>query len=212
MRNNEVLGRLQNLIGYLPQQRELVLKTEIKQNNLSLKKSRNSNWSDDEINKLNEAYNVDIYKNVSYNTTLGDDCVEIEYIHINPSCGYGTAIIDEPDITPIKLGKKMIETVLRVTDVDNLKIFKASGDSMSDTINDNDLLLVDMGRTDYSNGGVFLLQKNNDWFIKRLHLKLSGELEVISDNNKYSTEIFNPNTDIEIRVRGRIIKNLSKGL
>ena len=53
----------------------------------------------------------------------------------------------------------MIETVLRVTDVNNLKIFKASGDSMADTIDDSNLLLVDMGRTDYSNGGVFLLQK-----------------------------------------------------
>ena len=212
MRNNEVLDRLQKLINYMPQQKELVEKTGIKQNNLAAKKARNSNWSDDEINRLNIAYNVDIYKNISHNITLDEDCIIVDYVHLNPSCGYGTAIIDEPDITPIKLGKKMLETVLRVTDVNNLKIFKASGDSMADTIDDSNLLLVDMGRTDYSNGGVFLLQKDNDWFIKRLHLKLSGELEVISDNPKYENEIYNPNTNTEIFVRGRIIKNLSKGL
>ena len=210
MRNDEVLERLQNLIGYMPQQKELIVATGIKQSNISTKKFRNSNWSDEEIEKLNVAYNVDIYKNISHNIT--DNCIEIDYIHLNPSCGYGTAILDEPEVTPIMLGKKMIETVLKVTDEKNLKIFKASGDSMTDTIDDGNILLVDIGRLDYQNGGVFLLQKNNDWFIKRLRLKMSGELEVISDNPKYSTETFSPNQDVDIRIRGRIIKNLSKGL
>ena len=210
MRNDEVLERLQNLIGYMPQQKELIVATGIKQSNISTKKFRNSNWSDEEIEKLNVAYNVDIYKNISHNIT--DNCIEIDYIHLNPSCGYGTAVLEEPEVTPIMLGKKMIETVLRVTDEKNLKIFKASGDSMADTIDDGNILLVDIGRLDYQNGGVFLLQKNNDWFIKRLRLKMSGELEVISDNPKYSTETFRPDEDINIQIRGRIIKNLSKGL
>ena len=204
MQYSKVLDRLQNLIKREISQKELCKILNIKQSAMGNRASRDSHFSDNEINILENHFNVSLLED--------SDCIIVDYVHINPSCGYGTAIIDEPDITPIKLGKKMIETVLRVTDVNNLKIFKASGDSMSDTIDDSNLLLVDMGRTDYTNGGVFLLQKNNDWFIKRLHLKLSGELEVISDNPKYEKETFNPNTDIEIAVRGRIIKNLSKGL
>lgn len=204
MQYSKVLHDLQNLTNRKITQSELVKVLDISQAAMANRQKRDSRFTTDEIQKLEQHFGVVLLES--------SDCIEVEYIHINPSCGYGTALMDEPDITPIKLGKKMIETVLRVTDVNNLKIFKASGDSMTDTIDDNDLLLVDMGRTDYTNGGIFLLQKNNDWFIKRLHLKLSGELEVISDNPKYEKETFNPNTDIEIAVRGRIIKNLSKGL
>lgn len=159
-----------------------------------------------------EISKIDLYFNITSQNTTNEDCIVIDYIHLNPSCGYGTAVLDEPDVTPIKLGKKMIETVLRVTDEKNLKIFKASGDSMTDTIDDGNILLVDLGRLDYQNGGVFLLQKDNDWFIKRLRLKLSGELEVISDNPKYGIETFRPDANVDIQIKGRIIKNLSKGL
>lgn len=204
MRYNEVIDKLQNLTNRKISQSELCQILGVKQSAMGNRANRNSVFSDVEIATLENHYNVIL--------TDKEECIEIDYVHIGASCGYGTAIIEEPDITPIKLGTKMIQSVLRVTDAKNLKIFKASGDSMADTIDDNNLLLVDMGKTDYTNGGVFLLQKDNDWFIKRLCLKLTGELEVISDNPKYSTETFNPQTNIEIKIRGRVIKNLSKGL
>lgn len=147
-----------------------------------------------------------------FNVSLLEDCIEIEHIHINPSCGKGTAVLDEPDVTPVKLGTQMIQTVLKITDPRNLKTFKASGDSMETVIEDGDLLLVDFGRTDFSNGGIFLLTINNDWFIKRLRKRLSGELDVISDNPKYPVETFKADDNIEIIVKGRVIKNLSRGL
>jgi phage repressor protein C with HTH and peptisase S24 domain len=93
-----------------------------------------------------------------------------------------------------------------------LKLFKASGDSMENTIEDGNILLVDTSRTDYHNGGIYVLTINNDWFVKRLRLKINGDLEIISDNPKYDPEILKPNTDIEINVVGRVIKNLSRGL
>lgn len=83
---------------------------------------------------------------------------------------------------------------------------------MESLIEDGDMLLVDTGRTDFNNGGIFLLTINNDWFVKRLRKRLSGELDVISDNTKYPVETFKPYDDIEIVVKGRVVKNLSRGL
>ena len=159
---------------------------------------------------LSDIYKIENYFKISI--LNASDCVTLEHIHINPSCGSGTVVIDEPAITPIKLGRKLLETILRVSNINNLKTFTAIGDSMEDTINDHDLLLVDTGRLDFNNGGVFLLQRDNDWFVKRLRLKLNGELEVISDNKKYGIEIFKPDDNVEIKIKGRVIKNLSKGL
>ena len=157
-----------------------------------------------EENALNEAFLKDCKQ---------ADLIEIEHIHINPSCGNGTIILDEPEITPIKLGRKMIETILRVSDVNNLKTFTASGDSMEDTIDDGNLLLVDLGRKDYTNGGIFVITINNDWYVKRLRKRINGELDVISDNSaKYPVETYTKKDNIEIVIKGRVIKNLSKGL
>ena len=107
----------------------------------------------------------------------------------------------------------LIENIFKVSDVNNLKVFRASGDSMEDTIYDNDDLLVDIGRKDFNNGGIFVLTINNEWFIKRLQLRINGDLDIISDNkSKYQTETKHPNDDIEIIIKGRVIKNLSRGL
>lgn len=140
------------------------------------------------------------------------DCITVDYIHINPSCGKGTSVYHDADITPIKLGTQMLQSVLKVSHPQNLKVFKASGDSMTPTIEDSDMLLVDTGRTDFNNGGIFLLTINNDWFIKRLRKRITGELDIISDNDKYPVETFKQDTDIEVFIKGRVIKNLSRGL
>lgn len=156
----------------------------------------------EEIELLEKAFNVSLF----------EDCIEIEHIHINPSCGRGTVVLEEAIATPVKIGREIIKDLWHVQNPNVLKLFKASGDSMADTIEDGNILLVDTSRTDYQNGGIYLLTINNDWFIKRLRKRLTGELDVISDNSKYPIETFKPNDDIEVVVKGRVIKNLSRGL
>ena len=156
----------------------------------------------EEIELLEKAFNVSLF----------EDCIEIEHIHINPSCGRGTVVLEDAIATPVKIGREIIKDLWHVQNPNVLKLFKASGDSMADTIEDGNILLVDTSRTDYQNGGIYLLTINNDWFIKRLRKRLTGELDVISDNSKYPIETFKPNDDIEIVVKGRVIKNLSRGL
>ncbi len=171
--------------------------------------------SDEQLKKIEEYFNVNISES-DYKNTVGyvNDCVAIEHIHINPSCGHGTAVYYDAEITPVKLGTQLIRDILKVTSPANLKIFKASGDSMAPTIEDGDILLVDVGRTDFNNGGIFLLTINNEWFIKRLRLRISGELEIISENSaKYGApEVLHPYDEVELVVKGRVIKNLSRGL
>lgn len=157
-----------------------------------------------EKERIEDFYGIDL--------TGDTDCVEIEHIHIHPSCGKGTAVLEEPEITPIKLGTEMIQSIMKIPEPKYLKTFRASGDSMTPVIEDSDLLLIDTSRRDFCNGGIFLLTINNNWFVKRLRLRLSGELDVISDNEKYPVETFKNDADVEIMIKGRVIKNLSRGL
>ncbi len=170
----------------------------------------------EQIKKLENHFNIrfTIANLQEESTTKRDDCVTIEQIHINPSCGKGTSVYYDADITPIKLGIHLIKDILRASSPENLKIFKASGDSMSPTIEDGDMVLVDTGKTNFNNGGIFLITINNEWYIKRLRLRINGLLEIISENTeKYGPpEIIHPFDDIELIIKGRVIKNLSRGL
>ncbi len=183
---------------------------ELDNSSISMRIKRNSELNARHIQMIESYFNINLSKNDS---TEKEECVTIERIHINPSCGSGAVVIDEAEVTPITLGKKMIQSILRVSNINNLKVFRASGDSMEPTICDNDDVLVDIGRKDYINGGVFVIEKFGDWFIKRLHLKFDGNLEIISDNkDKYQSEVIKLSDGVEINIKGRVIKNLSRGL
>lgn len=203
MKYSELQPALQNLTKQDVKTTQLAKILGVSSQNMDYRiKSGKGDIPDEEIQKLEEAFGVSLY----------EDYIEIEHIHLNPSCGKGTIVFDEPEITPIKLGTQLIMSVLRIPNPKYLKVFTASGDSMEPIIENGDILLVDTSRTDFNNGGIFLLTINNDWFVKRLRKRLSGELDVISDNNKYPIETFKASDAVEINVRGRIVKNLSRGL
>ena len=205
---DNILKKLTDISGKNITQVQIAEDLDITRQYISQIKKTNSNLPDKYIDKLNEIYCVDLRKNL----IPTDENIEIDYIHIAPSCGRGTVVLDDADVTPVRIGKEVIKDIWKVSSPEVLKLFKASGDSMENTIEDGNILLVDTSRTDYHNGGIYVLTINNDWFVKRLRLKINGDLEIISDNPKYEPEVLRPNTDIEINVVGRVIKNLSRGL
>ena len=191
-------------------QTEIATALNLDKSSVSLRIKRESYLNQRHIEAIEHFYGIKLdEKSSSYDN---DDCITLERIHINPSCGSGTMVFDEAEVTPITLGKKLIQNIFKVENLKNLKVFRASGDSMENTIYGGDDVLVDIGDCNFNNGGVFVIEKFNDWFIKRLRLKMDGNLEIISDNKKYETEIIKYESDIKINIKGRVIKNLSRGL
>lgn len=195
---------LQKLINYNPTVTELAKIIGITQNALSSRKSSNGYFSEKEQNLILTFYQK--------NKSLNDDCITIEHIGIKPECGNGVVVYDEPDIRPIRISADTITRYMRCSNPSNLKAFTARGDSMRPLIDDGDTVLVDIGRTDIVNQGVFVFTSNNEWRIKRLNLKLNGTLEVISDNPTYEKEYLTPDDNIDIVIRGRVVLNLSRSL
>lgn len=205
MRSSKLLDALQNLINYKPSYAEIAKIIGVGGSAIGNRVARDANFSDEEIEKIERYYAIELSPSSNANT------VELEYIHIQPSCGTGTVLLDDAEVTPVKIGREIIKDIWKSTP-ESLKLFKASGDSMENTIEDGNILLVDTSKTDFNSGGVFVLTINNEWFVKRLCKRLTGDLDVISDNPKYRTETFSQEDFVEIVVVGKVIKNLSKGL
>lgn len=203
MRASKLFDTLQNLMEFRPTQAQIAKILGVGGSAIGNRVARDADFSEEELLKISAFYGVDL---------IGDaSCIELDYIHIQPSCGQGTYVVDDAYITPVKIGRELIKDILHA-EPENLKLFRASGDSMEPIIENDNILLVDISRTDFNNGGIFLLTINNEWFIKRLRLRVTGELDIISENDKYPIETLKPNSNIEIIVKGRVIKNLSRGL
>lgn len=199
------------LIKYLQKnvtQSELAKALDINKASVSSRFKRNSEISFEDKKRIETYYNISLNE-----FEYKEDCITVERIHINPSCGQGTIVIDEAEVTPITLGKKLIQNIFKINNIKNLKVFTASGDSMEPTIYNGDDILVDIGDLNYQNGGIFIIEKFGDWFIKRLRLRFDGNLDIISDNKeKYPIETIKYESATIVNIKGRVIKNLSRGL
>lgn len=206
MKTSELLKKLGAELGFEPTLKDLAnICGHPSEQTIYGRKKRDSIFPDDDIEKIEAHYGVSLRG--------GDNnSLEIEYVNIHPSCGHGTTLLSDAEVTPVRIGKELIKDVWKIENPQNLICIKASGDSMQPLIYDDDILLVNTARTDFHNGGIFLLTINNDWYVKRLRLRVTGELDIISENSKYPIETLQPNTSIEIQVKGRVLKNLSRGL
>ncbi len=116
---------------------------------------------------------------------------------INASAGGGAINFDE--------GYEILYIDKRIIDK-NLDAINVIGDSMEPTIKDGSIIFIDRNDKNIRNGGIFVVNTNAGVFVKRVNLKSSGEIELISDNKAYPSETIKPN---EVEIVGRVVKIFS---
>jgi len=94
-----------------------------------------------------------------------------------------------------------IYSVLKTTP-DNIIVIRAAGDSMSPCISDNDALLVDKARNNLHQDGIYVFQNNSSLIVKRIELRVTGEIVCKSDNPAYENYTLNRDTT---QVYGRVV-------
>jgi len=80
---------------------------------------------------------------------------------------------------------------------DNLSCIMAYGDSMSPTVTDGSVVLIDEGRPDFSTNKVFYLRYNGQMYLKRL-IGRPGEINIVSDAHPEDAIQVVENDDFEI--------------
>ena len=201
MRNNEVLDRLQNLINYMPLQKELVEKTGINQSTLSSKLSRNSNWSEKEIEKLNKAYNIDILKNTTHNIAISRT-VKIDYYpDVIASCGNGTYQMSQNCI------KYDVPTNF-LPDSRGVKSYSmchAKGNSMFPRIWDGDFVICEHKENmRIENGEMYIFCYDEQLYLKRLSKNIN-QIVVESENPDFPTQYIEKDQMNDVHLIGHVI-------
>ncbi len=123
------------------------------------------------------------------------------YGDINASAG-GGSFSDDEDQEEVEIPLEFVHRLGGEREIKNIEAINVSGDSMEPTFSYNDIVFINRSKTDLGRGGVFTIRTEAGLFIKRIVSRIDGKIDIISDNEVYSTQTLNPS---EIDVIGRVV-------
>lgn len=137
---------------------------------------------------------------------LDADTVLIPQYNTGGKGGHGLILRDQPGvIKQWQVSSDWVRTnVPYCTHVNNLCFVTGFGDSMPDTFNPGDPVLVDTGINVCDHDGVYFFRIGNEGFIKRLQRIPKIGIRVLSQNKEY--EAWTITEEMDFEVFGKVIK------
>lgn len=110
----------------------------------------------------------------------------VSVFDVHASAGHGALVEhEEPEAYSLAFPPRYLSK-LTSSSPKNLAIIGVKGDSMEPTLNDDDIVLLDMSKTDLSWDGLFVLRYDNALHVKRVSRSPQrGSVRIMSDNRLY---------------------------
>lgn len=201
MKTDKLLEKLQSTIGFTPKAKDFmqILNFSNEQSFYSRVK-RNSDFSDEEIEKIEEHYGISLRG--------GDNnSVELNYYpDVFASCGTGCTVFQE---SPEKISISK-DSIPDYSPNAKYSVINASGSSMYPIIFEGDKIILKHWQGEQIiDDKIYLFTYNYELFIKKL-VKNIDQIIIKSENKEYENRIITPNETFKIigRVIGLIRTNV----
>lgn len=136
--------------------------------------------------------------------SAGDGFVKIPRYKVDASAGYGAVIHSEQIVDHLAFRSDWVRHALGVP-VASLALINVTGDSMEPTLSNGDLILIDTSIHGVDDSGVYVLQFDGKLKVKRIHSKVDGTVDLISDNTRYPIETIQGELAQGLNVVGRVV-------
>lgn len=123
---------------------------------------------------------------------------------VNASAG-GGGEIDAEDYQEIKLPKIFSDLFDHQQNMDNIEAVRVSGDSMEPTFSYHDVIFIDRSNKNLRRRGVFVIKTEYGLFVKRIGMRVDGQIDIISDNKEYAPMTVKCS---EIEILGKVLGKL----
>jgi phage repressor protein C with HTH and peptisase S24 domain len=131
----------------------------------------------------------------------------IELLNVRAGAGEGIYNYVIETVDTISLDKSFFRTPINTSKVKGIQV---DGDSMEPTLKDGDYVLIDE-TINFGTNGIYAIQYGGQILIKRLQFKMDGTILILSDNDKYEKEAFNPKENqLPFQVLGMKILSIQK--
>lgn len=118
--------------------------------------------------------------------------------------GPGRHIESEQVVDFVSFKEDWVQNFLRVPRKD-LALLTVKGDSMNPTLNDGDMILVDLRASRIEDSAIYVLEFEDALLVKRIQRKLDGSVVIKSDNQAYEPEILPKERVESVRIVGRVV-------
>ena len=145
---------------------------------------------------------------VSEHATPQEGYIQLTLLDVKAAAGNGFDNNDYPEsVQLIEVSEKWARNNLGHS-FKSISVITASGDSMQPTFNCGDWLFVDKATNFYEDEGIYVFTSLAGLKVKRLQKLVSGELVIISDNQKYNSETLKSNELDSIKICGKVVATL----
>jgi phage repressor protein C with HTH and peptisase S24 domain len=122
------------------------------------------------------------------------------YPNIQASAGGGAFNFEEEEPLILDIDRNIMESISSSNK--SYEAINIHGDSMEPTLKDGSIAFIDREIQEISKDGIFVAATTAGLFVKRIRKRMDGNIELISDNQAYSSEILTPS---EVEIVGRVI-------
>ena len=149
-----------------------------------------------------------MFKDISQEE-LNTDFAKIPLVEAQLSAGGGSLINSNNIVSYYAFRKDWLQE--KMISSKNAVLMKVSGDSMSPIINDSDIVLIDLTRTNIRDGKIYAIAFEEAIFLKKLQISHPEKLFLVSFNKDYPTMEIDKSEIDKLRIIGQCMwvgKNL----
>ncbi len=177
MKYNELFEKLENLRKIKPSQQQIADILGVRQSTIGNRAIRNSKFSDEELERIEDFYGIDLTGNT--------DCIPLTYRpDVYLSAGYGVEVLDENKETMMIDSRLLVSERGNKINPDHCEIVHVSGNSMSPEYRHGDRVIIDRGDIELLDGHIFAFRYKDCCYVKELNL-LGDRIKCISLNKEY---------------------------
>ncbi|SHN66712.1 XRE family transcriptional regulator [Desulfovibrio litoralis] len=185
-------------------QQDIADKAGITQSHISNMLTGRRGMTTENLEKICDALDITIPEFFAYK--IDEDKPDVEFIPLlkaRPRAGNG-GLETDGDITGWYSFHQSFLT-RKGGSVETMRLFHVAGDSMSPTLNDGDMVLINLKQKDVTTGHVYLIRIDDELMIKRLETK-PGKIILKSDNPDYEPiEINKDDESVNFEIHGRMV-------
>ena len=133
------------------------------------------------------------------------ETVTFDLLDIQAAAGNGHPAEEFPQVLQ---RVNVLESWARQTlggDLSRIKLITANGTSMQGTIENGDVLFVDVTVREFDGDGIYVISRSNEIQVKRLQRLHGKKLAILSDNKDNLSETLNAQEANEVLVCGRVL-------
>ncbi len=125
------------------------------------------------------------------------------YPEVSISAG-GGAYENDDNFESLEIPPYFISMLGGKENLKNIDAINVIGDSMEPTLNSDNIIFIDKTKSDIARDGIYAFTTNYGLFVKRIQRRVDGQLDVISDNKDYPSQILDYN---EVNIIGKVISS-----